>query len=252
MMENCALNGFYSPAQRTRFLQAVGHRFSVRTYSGEADPAKLSALYYAAERVALPGVRLVLEKCEEHKLYKKLPGVPAVSGTGQYAAVIADMIHPYARYHAGISGEAFVLEAVSLELGTCWIGSFKKSGVHIELKKNEAVLAIIPFGTYDSDMTPRKRKKLTDICSQDPAQWPLWAYNAAECVRNAPSAVNLQPWHMSYAGRTLMLEKKGLGTRLDMGIALLHMSLGVGEKEHIIRWEEGKNVASLLAEDRIL
>ena len=41
------------------------------------------------------------------------------------------------------------------------------------------------------------------------------------------------------------------GADLDMGIALLHMSLGVGEKEHIIRWGEGKEIASLIAEDRI-
>ena len=252
MMENCALNGFYSPAQRARFLQAVGHRFSVRTFSGEADPAKLSALRYAAEHVALPGVRIVIAKCEEHKLYKKLPGVAAVSGTGQYAAIIADTTHPYARYHAGISGEAFMLEIFSLELGGCWIGSFKKRGISIPLKKNEKVLAVIPFGTFDGPMNPRKRKKLTDICTHDPTQWPLWAYHAAECVRNAPSAINLQPWRMNYAGRTLMLHKKGLGTRLDMGIALLHMSLGMGEKDHVIRWEDGKNVASLLAEDRVL
>ena len=252
MTELCALSGFYSPAQRARFLQAVGRRFSVRTFTGEADPAKLAALQYAAEKVALPGVRIVIGKCEEHKLYKKLPGVPAISGTGHYAAVIADSAHPRARYHAGISGEAFVLEAVSLELGTCWIGSFKKRGVKITLKKNEKVLAVIPFGTFEDNTTHRKRKKLTDICSQDPAQWPLWAYNAAECVRNAPSAINLQPWYMSFAGRTMILQKKGMGTRLDMGIALLHMSLGVGEKDHVIHWEEGKKVASLLAEDQIL
>lgn len=252
MIETCALNGFYSPAQRARFLQAVGRRFSVRTFTGEADTARKSALHYAAERVALPGVRLEIANCEEHKLYMKLPGVAPITGTGQYAAVIADMTHPYARYHAGISGEAFVLEATSLALGTCWVASFKRGGLTVETKENEKVLAVIPFGTYDCDMTPRRRKKLTDICDGDPAEWPIWAYNAAECVRNAPSAVNLQPWRMGYAGRTLMLQKKGLGGDMDMGIALLHMSLGVGEKEHLIRWEEGKYMASLLAEDRIL
>ena len=36
-----------------------------------------------------------------------------------------------------------------------------------------------------------------------------------------------------------------------MGIAMLHMSLGVGDKPHVIRWGEGKEVASLVAEDRI-
>ena len=52
-------------------------------------------------------------------------------------------------------------------------------------------------------------------------------------------------------GRTLLLMKGGLGgSELDLGIALLHMSLGVGEKEHEIHWGEGKEIAALLAEDR--
>lgn len=252
MMEHCALTGFYSAAQRARFLQATSQRFSVRSFTGEADAAKKTALLYAAEKVALPGVRLVIGHGEEEKLYKKLPMVPVISGTGQYAAVVADMSVPYAAYHAGISGEAFVLEVVSLGLGACWIGSFKKDGLDLELSKTEKVLALIPFGTFNGKAAKRKRKKLTAICSGNPTDWPLWAYNAAECVRNAPSAINLQPWHMSFAGRTLMLSKKGLGTKLDLGIALLHMSLGVEEKEHLIRWEDGKYVASLLAEDRLL
>ena len=81
--------------------------------------------------------------------------------------------------------------------------------------------------------------------------WPLWAYNAAECVRLAPSALNLQPWKLAFAGRTMMLQRKRFGSDLDLGIALLHMSLGVGEKDHVIRLGEGKEVASLVAEDRI-
>ncbi len=252
MNKTCALNGFYSPAQRARLLNAVGRRFSVRSYTGEADTARKSALHYAAERVALPGVRIVIQSGDEKKLYHKLPFVTSICGTRQYAALIADMSHPHALCHAGISGEAFVLEVVSLGLGACWIGAFKKNGVQVELKENEKIVALIPFGTYEDETTFRKRKTLTAICDGDPTTWPLWAYNAAECVRNAPSAMNLQPWHMAYAGRTLMIQKKGPGTQLDMGIALLHMSLGVGDKEHIIRWEEGQYMASLLAEDRIL
>ena len=72
-----------------------------------------------------------------------------------------------------------------------------------------------------------------------------------DAMSQAPSAVNLQPWRLSYAGRTLLLMKGGLGgSELDLGIALLHMSLGVGEKEHEIQWGEGKEIAALLAEDR--
>ena len=63
--------------------------------------------------------------------------------------------------------------------------------------------------------------------------------------------MNLQPWRLSFAGRTLVLRRTAFGGDLDLGIALLHMSLGVGEKDHIIRWGEGREIASLIAEDRI-
>ena len=88
------------------------------------------------------------------------------------------------------------------------------------------------------------------------------AYKAAPLTREqldvlidaalqAPSAMNLQPWKMNYAGRTLQLLRTGLGAHeLDMGIAMLHMSLGAQEKEHVVFWGEGQTAATLLAEDR--
>ena len=96
-----------------------------------------------------------------------------------------------------------------------------------------------------------KRKPLSQICVGDPTAWPLWAYHAAECVRRAPSAMNLQPWRIAFAGRTLLLKRAGFGGPLDMGIALMHMSLGVGDKAHVLRWGEGREIAALIAEDKL-
>lgn len=250
-MENCALNGFFAPAQRARFLAAVSQRHSIRTYAGAPDVAQLSALNYAAARVCLPGVRIEIFQCVPEKLFRTLPFVDTIIGTDRCAAVIVDQNVPRAGIHAGVSGEAFVLEAVSLELAACWVAMFKRGGVDLPLAEGEKVAAVIPLGVPAEENTSRKRKKLTEICMGDPTAWPLWAYHAAECVRFAPSSMNRQPWKLAYAGRTLVLNKAGMGMDLDMGIALLHMSLGVGEKEHIIRWGEGKEIASLIAEDRI-
>ncbi|MBR1586341.1 MAG: nitroreductase family protein [Clostridia bacterium] len=250
-MEKCPLNDFFSPAQRARFLEAVAKRRSVRAYRMGPDMAQLSALHFAAARVCLPGVRIVLHDAEPELLFRRLPMVGGISGTNKYAAVIADdSVTPRAALHAGISGEAFVLEATAMGLGTCWVASFRKNAVDIPLNPHEKVLAVTPLGVSNEVSSGRKRKKLTEICVGDPASWPLWAYHAAECVRQAPSAVNLQPWRLAYAGRTLMLMKGGVGgSALDLGIALLHMSLGVGDKPHEIQWGEGKEIASLIAED---
>ena len=251
MMEPCLINGFFAPAQRERFGAAIPRRSSVRRFQGDPDVGQISALNYAAARTALPGVRIVLGEAPAASVFMKLPFVEPVRGTSRYAALIVDDSVPHAAVHAGISGEAFVLEAVSMGLGTCWVASFKRGGVREPIGGSEKVRAVIALGVPGQEPGPRRRKKLTEICASDPADWPLWAYNAAECVRIAPSAVNLQPWRLSFAGRTLMLSALRLGTPLDMGIAMLHMSLGVGDKPHVMRWGEGKEVASLVAEDRI-
>lgn len=248
---NCALNGFYAPAQRQRFLDAISKRHSVRKFSSGPDVAQKSALNYAAARVCLPGVRIVMCEGEGEKVFRRLPVVGGVVGTDRYAVLIVDEEQPSGMLHAGISGEAFVLEAVSLGLGACWLGSFKRDGVQVELNDHEKIAAIIAFGVPGETSEGRKRKKLTDICYGDPSRWPLWAYNAAECVRCAPSALNMQPWRMSFVGRTMMLCRTWNGSDLDLGIALLHMSLGAGETEHSIRLGQGKEVATMVAEERL-
>lgn len=253
-MEMCALTNFYSPAQRARFYAATGRRESVRTFIAPPDEAQMSALQYASARVCLPGCRIEFGACEDKKLYRAVPVVDTIIGTSCYATFVVDDSVPHAATHMGISGEAFILEAVSLGLGSCWVaGTFRRSAVDVPLNAGERIAAITPLGVpAEEKMKERKRKALHEICTTKPEDWPLWAYNAAECVRIAPSAINLQPWKLSYAGRTLQLMKNGLLNReLDMGIAMLHMSLGAQDKEHIIRWGEGKEVATLLAEDRV-
>lgn len=253
-MEICALTDFYTPAQRARFYAATSRRESVRTFIAPPDAEQLSALQYAAARLCLPGVRIEIGECEDKKLYRAAPVVDTIIGTSCYAAFIVDGSIPHAGVHMGISGEAFILEAVSMGLGTCWVGgTMRRSAVNIPLKEGEKIAAITPLGAPASDkMKERRRKNLRDICTTAPEEWPLWAYSAAECVRIAPSAINLQPWKLSYAGRTLqLLRGRAFASDLDMGIAVLHMSLGAQEKEHIIRWGEGKEMATLLAEDRV-
>ena len=253
-MERCAINGFLTPAQRARYYAQVSRRESVRTFIAPPDGEQVSALNYAAARLCLPGTRIEIRECDDKALYGSMPFVETIMGTPCYAAFIVDMQVPHAMEHMGISGEAFMLEAVSMGLGTCWVGgTYRKKAVEVELKAGERIVAITPLGIpAQLDVKERKRKTLRDICAVQPDNWPLWAYNAAECVRIAPSALNRQPWRLNYAGRTLQLKRKGfMVSGLDMGIAILHMSLGVEEKDHVIYWGEGQEVATLLAEDRI-
>ena len=250
-MDACAVNGFFSPAQIDKYSAAVPNRRSVRAFKGDPDIQQMSALHYAAARLALPGVRIALGEASAGDLYRRLPLVETIHGSRRYAAVIADEEIPHAAIHAGISGEAFILEAVAMGLGTCWVAAFKRGGVNVPVEEGEKVKAVIALGVPGEGGGPRKRKKLTEICASDPSNWPFWAYNAAEYVRIAPSAVNLQPWRLSFAGRTLALSSARSNASLDMGIAMLHMTLGAHDKPHVLRWGEGKEIAALIAEDRL-
>ncbi|MBR4540045.1 MAG: nitroreductase family protein [Clostridia bacterium] len=250
-MDACAVNGFFSPAQIDKYSAAVPKRRSVRAFKGDPDIRQMSALHYAAARLALPGVRIALGEASAGDLYRRLPLVETIHGSRRYAAVIADKEIPHAAIHAGISGEAFILEAVAMGLGTCWVAAFKRGGVNVPIEEGEKVKAVIALGVPEEGVGPRKRKKLTEICASDPSNWPFWAYNAAEYVRIAPSAVNLQPWRLSFARRTLALSSARSNASLDMGIAMLHMTLGARDKPHVLRWGEGKEIAALIAEDRL-
>ena len=144
-MDTCILNDFYSPAQRARFLASIPKRQSVRQFSAAPDVAQKSALSYAAARVCLPGVRIVLCESEPEKIFLKLPFVGGVTGTNRYAALIMDEREPHVHIHAGISGEAFVLEAVSLGLGACWLGTFRHGGLDVELMKANGWPLLLPL-----------------------------------------------------------------------------------------------------------
>ena len=250
-MPACPLNGFYSSAQCARFMNAIPHRCSSRTFSEPLDISHISALSYAAQRVCLPGVRIVIAECTE-KLFFGLPIVGRIKGMTRCAYIVADTSQPYACRLAGISGEAFVLEAAAMGVGTCWVaGSYRRREISAELAENEKILAVTPLGIAEKkeQTAVRSRKKLSQICLSDPTNWPLWAYHAAEAVRAAPSAVNLQPWRLHYAGHALQLLTNGKADSLDMGIAMLHMEAAVKDRKHLWEWGEGKTVAHLIVEE---
>jgi len=248
-MDGCALNGFYSPAQLQRYLTALPRRYSCRAYGGAPDAGQLSALHYAAERVCLPGTRIVIAACGEG-LFLHVPFVEPIRGTDQYACFIADMRRELPRAQMGIGGEAFVLEAAAMGVNTCWVsGTYRRGAVDVPLAEGERVLAVTPLGIAARGETPsRKRKPLASICLTPPDQWPLWAYQAADAVRRAPSAVNRQPWRLSYGQNTLRLLGRKADS-LDMGIAMLHMEAAAGGRRRHWEWGENGCVAHLIAEE---
>ena len=234
----CAWGGFYGSSQLRRWMQHIPRRFSCRDFSGPAQIAQKTALHYAAARVCLPHTRIVVMDCPSPDMFYPIPFVSSIAGAQHYAAVIADMAHKDAALWAGISGEAFVLEATSLQLGTCWVAAnYRRRDVEVPLEGQEKVLAVLALGMpRDPDgVSNRRRKALNLLCRDDPAKWPLWAYQAAEAVRAAPSAMNLQPWRFSCASNTMQISMTR--RNVDAGIAILHAECALHDIAHT--WREG-------------
>lgn len=230
-MDVNALCDAFSAADKQTWFEAIPKRYSCRSFRQDTDLPLLNALEYTAARLPVVGTRLALGQCTpEDRLFFPIPFVSAFSGVRHYATVIADSTLPGCALQGGLAGEAFVLAAAAMDVSTCWVaGNFIRSACDAELSENERILAVIPFGLAEDSTFARKRKALRQLCKDDPAPWPLWAYQAAEAVRGAPSAMNRQPWRFDYTGSTLRVDFSRFNS-LDTGIALLHLFTALREE----------------------
>lgn len=200
-------------------------------------------------------------------------GYGRVVGAPTALVVIGTESEPTVQECAGYLGEAVVLEATSLGLGTCWIAGFFDRAVAstlVPVAPGERVLAISPLGYAQS--RPRagerllkrlagshKRKPITEVAPGfDTEGWPDWAKNGVQLARNAPSAGNRQPWRFELdlgppssqshagpgerSGTLTVLSVKGgyegnISRRLDCGIAMLHFEVGARMVGVSGRWE---------------
>jgi hypothetical protein len=173
--------------------------------------------------------------------YGNIKGAPA------FLAFIGDTSDPNVQEKMGYTGEAAVLEATSLGLGTCWVAlTYNARAVKsiIKLENTEKLICVSPVG-YTSEQwsfeenvlsgfgNNHKRKPLqTMVSGLSEAQWPDWTRAALEAARLTPSAVNRQPWGFRIEERSITVYVKDRGPefnvarRLDCGIAMLHIELG--------------------------
>lgn len=245
------IENLFNPVQKLRLREAIGNRGSCRAYVGPPSMGDWAALSYAAGRYQLPGARLVLAKADESMFTGTLLGMGRVSGCTRVAAVIASASHPRSRIHAGVLGEAFVLEATALGLGTCWVsGTYRKRQLEIEVQPNEAVLSIIAVGVPAAGAIPtvRRRKPVERICRGDFALWSEELKQVAMAILAAPSAMNMQPWQLFQDGHCFYLDGTDRAL-LDAGIALCHAELALNtphtwhfgnEKNQPLCWAQAK------------
>lgn len=228
---NTTLSTLFSPAQKQRLTEAVRLRTSCRSFRAAPDTAAYAALSYFLGRFALPGARLALIPVDDSFFTGTLLGMKRISGCRLAAAVIVSQSIPHSCIHAGILGEAFVLEATAMGLGTCWVsGSYRKKALTISVQPDEAVLCIIAVGEPSAPLeapATRHRKLPEHFCRGAWKEWPEQLIRAATLVQQAPSAMNMQPWAL-YVGQSgaFVLDASDRA-QLDAGIALCHIELAL-------------------------
>ena len=231
-------------------------RKSVRTFDGNPLPAHLiQQLKDYAQKITNPygnPVEFVFLDARQHDLSS-----PVIRGEHLYVAgKIKKQKHCEEAF--GYSFEQFVLYAWSLGIGTTWIGgtmhreSFENAW---DLQAGEIMPIVTPLG-YPSKTRSEVDQRLRENVRGDerlPFQQlffdtdfsrPLTDDPFLECVRWAPSAVNLQPWRVVKDGSSYHLyEKHGKGftaqaqwdvQKIDVGIALCHL-MNVSGGDLVIR-----------------
>ena len=184
--------------------------------------------------------------------YGKIKGAPA------FIAFIGNMEDQHIHEKLGYMGEGIVLEATSLNLGTCWVCvSFNPevASFHAHIKNNEKILALTPVGyarekwsLEEKIMTgfgwTHKRKHIEELIKgKNDTPWPQWVKTALEAARVAPSAVNRQPWRFSVEKDSITISVNNLkdtlniSKRLDCGIAMLHIEVASAQSGARGAWE---------------
>lgn len=237
-----------------RWHSATQARFSVRRYQAEPGEEELAALEEAAARISGRGVRILLGT--DARLFKPMfLWYGKIAGTKRFAAFVAKA--DASPHSLGYMGEAFILEATALGIGTCWVGaSYHKRLAQslVPLEEGERIVAVTPLGVAAESYMGRPRKsleELTDLSQEALQALPEWQQSALSCARLAPSAVNRQPWRFLPGEKGIEVIQTGSNFGyggVDLGIAMLHIELGAAHGGVSGTWQETDGSALFVPE----
>ena len=158
------------------WIDALYARSSVRQYTGAPDKEQLDRLGETCRKLSWQGVKI--------RMFKG-PGLKSqIKGTDVYAVIVAKRGTPMEV--EGYMGEALVLEATSMGLGTCWLGAGFYPDIinrNVDLQTDEAVHCVISIGKANLPAFAPKRKELVKVCGMDEAQLTFYR----RLLRNDPS-----------------------------------------------------------------
>lgn len=239
-------------------MELIHTRRSVRTYDGRPltpeDTDKLTSFMSTTENpFAIPVVFTLLD-AKKQKL-----SCPVVTGTDIFLGTKVKRV-PHAEEATGYSLEMLILYALSLDIGSVWIGgtmdrpAFQRA---MELGEDEMMPGVTPLGYIAKKMSLRESMMRKGVKADTRLPFETLFFDGAfdnpltkekagdlaaplEAVRLAPSAVNKQPWRVvvtNSAAHFYLKRNKGFVSdaagdmqKIDLGIALCHFALSAKEK----------------------
>ncbi len=246
----------------SRWYAAIEHRRSRRQFS----PVKPipDRILKSLQRVCLEfspfshaRAELITEHCDQ--VFKGAIGAYGkIKCAKAFIAFIGDNTDENVQEKVSYMGEGLILEATALQLSTCWVGGFFRPELVaslIEVRATEKVVAVTPVG-YATEVESleekimtgfgrtHKRKPLSSLVTGlQESKWPAWVKTSLEAARQAPSAVNRQPWRFNVEPDAITVSVRTTGPefnvskRLDCGIAMLHIHVASMNSGIVGKWE---------------
>lgn len=181
-------------------------------------------------------------------------------GVSNYLAAVVDPAFDHSEERAGYYAQQFVMYAVGLGLGTCFVsGTYSAKNVNAHIPVFEKLPFLVTFGyAEDKDgfiagivkkVSHRKERSPRDFFAGDDAEYDAalkkfpWLQEALEAVACAPSALNSQPARFAVKNidgteRIVAYTIDPAKHAIDLGIAKFNFQcIAPGE------WEWGENAA---------
>lgn len=237
-----------------QWIDSVKYRTSRRTYIDE--PLKRKDINKVKELISRineeSGLNFqFIEDCS--KLFKGFSAsYGMIKGLSSCIALVGSSKIDNYKTKVGYYGEMLVLEATSMNLGTCWIGgTYDKNECkkYIEINQYEELMCVIAIGEVSQDKSVREKliskmnkgKKSFDqvLLEKDIELLPSWIKEGIDFVTKAPSALNKQPVGYSLSENVVKAyttsEKYGYED-IDLGISMLHFEIGARSQKHNGKW----------------
>ncbi len=216
-------------------MEAVRSRHSVRNYQDKRiEKEQIISINKRIEELNKEG-NIHLQFVEDSsstfsKLFNKAVGLGSAPSVIACVGPDDDTLDERIGYY----GQKLVIYAQQLGLNTCWVGTFNRKKIPVEISDGERLVIAIAIG-YGQTQGKQRKTKTADEVVIDLKDVPDWFHAGVEAALLAPTAINQQKFEIIYKEND-EVEFKDLGgvlSKIDIGIVKCNFEIGVADyKSH--------------------